>query len=70
VSYQNFNRLPIIDQTAPLVSYTVEQDVYGTEEEIAGWFVVEHSVINGVYVTPGWYFSKEAAFEAMLQIEA
>lgn len=71
MSYQNFNRLPILDQSMPLVTYTVEQNVYGDEEEVAGWFVVEHSAIdNDTYVFPQWYATHGEAFNAMLDLTA
>jgi hypothetical protein len=71
MTYQNFNRLPIVDQAMPLVTYTVEQDVYGDEEEIAGWFIVEHSAIdNDTYVLPQWYATRQDAYNAMLEITA
>ena len=75
MSYQNFNRLPIIDQTAPMVSYTVEQNVYGDDQDAIengaiGWYVVEHSAINGDYIIPAWFATKQAAFDAMLEIAA
>ncbi len=71
MSYQNFNRLPIVDQTAPLVTYTVEQNVFGDEEEVAGWFVVEHSAIdNDTYIFPRYYATQQDAFNAMTEISA
>ena len=68
MSYQNFNRLPIVDQTAPMVTYTVEQNVYGDEEEIAGWFIVEHHVIQGVDIFPQLYATRQAAYNSMLTL--
>jgi hypothetical protein len=65
MSYQNFNRLPIVDQSMPLVTYTVEQNVYGDEEEIAGWFIVERSVIDGVNILP-FCFGTHAEARAQL----
>lgn len=70
MSYQNLNRLAIVDQTAPLVTYTVEQNVYGDEEEYAGWFIVEHSAIHGVDILSGWYADRAAAVESLNQILA
>ena len=64
MSYQNFNRLPIVDQLAPLVSYTVNQNVYG--EECPGFFVVEYSRIDGEnYIWPAVYETAKSAHEAI-----
>ncbi len=68
MSYQNLNRLPIIEY--PTVTYTIEQNVYGDEEEYAGWFIVEHSAIHGVDILSGWYADRAAALEGLNQILA
>lgn len=66
MSYQNFNRLPIIDQSAPLTTFTVEENVFGDEDEVAGWFIVEHSAIdNDTYILPDVYATKQEAFAAL-----
>lgn len=71
MSYPNANRLPIIDQTAPLSTLTVEQDVYGDEPEVSGWFIVEYSAIdNDTYVLPMWYATRQDAYNAMLDLTA
>lgn len=71
MSYQNFNRLPIVDQSMPLVTYTVEQNVYGDEEEIAGWFIVEHSAIDrDTDILPMWYATRQDAYNAMINLTA
>ena len=71
MSYQNFNRLPIVDQTAPLVTFTVEENVFGDEDEVAGWFIVEHSAIdNDTYIFPEVYADRQTAFAAMLELNA
>ncbi len=70
MSYQNLNRLAIVDQTAPLITYTVERNVYGDDEEVAGWFIVEHSAINGVDILSGWYANRAAALDELNQILA
>jgi hypothetical protein len=60
-------RLPIVDQSAPLVSYFVDQDVFG--EELPGFFVVEHSKIDGdYYIWPECYDSAQSAHEAIAAI--
>ena len=71
MSYQNFNRLAIVDQTAPLVTFTVEENVFGDEDEVAGWFIVEHSAIdNDAYIFPQVYADRQTAFAAMLELNA
>ena len=71
MSYQNFNRLPIVDQTAPLVTFTVEENVFGDEDEVAGWFIVEHSAIdNDAYIWPTVYTTKQEAFKNLQSITA
>ena len=70
MSYQNLNRLAIVDQTAPLVTYTVERNVYGDEKEYAGWFIVEHSAIHGTDILDGWYADRASAVESLNQILA
>jgi hypothetical protein len=71
MSYQNFNRRPIVDQSMPLVTFTVEQDVYGDEPEVSGWFIVEHSAIdNDTYIFPHVYADRQTAFAAMLDLTA
>lgn len=70
MSYQNLNRLAIVDQTAPLVTYTVEQNAFGDEEEYAGWFIVEHSAIHGTYILDVWYTDRASAVESLNQILA
>lgn len=71
MSYQNFNRLPIVDQTAPLITFTVEKNVFGDEDEVAGWFIVEHSAIdNDTYIWPSVYSTKQEAFEDLQAITA
>lgn len=69
MSYQNFNRLPIVN--GPLVTFTVEQNVYGDDERARGWFIVEHSAIdNDTYIFPEIYADRQTAFAAMLDLTA
>jgi len=71
MSFQNLNRLPIIDQLAPLTTYTVDRDIYGSgpdevEHGVTGWFVIQHSAIDGsTYIWPVIYPSAAAAHEAI-----
>ncbi len=66
MSYQNINRLPIIDQTVPMSTFTVEQNVYGDEPEYSGWFIVERSAIHGIDILP---FCFDTAAEARAQLD-
>jgi hypothetical protein len=66
MSYQNLNRLPIIE--GPITTYTVERNVYGDDEEVAGWFIVERHAIHGVDILPVIYTDRTAALEELHQL--
>jgi hypothetical protein len=66
MSYQNLNRLPIIE--GPIATYTVERNVYGDDEEVAGWFIVERHAIHGADILPAIYTDRAAAHDALHQI--
>ena len=66
MSYQNLNRLPIIE--CPITTYTVERNVHGDDEEVAGWFIVESHAIHGVDILPAIYTDRAAAYDALHQI--
>jgi hypothetical protein len=65
MTYQNASRLPIIDQTLPMSTFTLEQDVFGDEDGMDGWFIVERSVIDGVNILP-FCFGTHAEARAQL----
>jgi hypothetical protein len=68
MSYQNLNRLPIIE--GPIATYTVERNVYGDDEEVAGWFIVEHHAIHGVDILSGCHADRASALDELDQILA
>lgn len=67
MSFQNFGRLPIIDQTAPLYTYSVVENPFGDEPECAGFYVSVFSAITrGHDLLPVWYPTAEAAHIGLL----
>lgn len=68
LSAQNFNRLPIVEDTTR--SLTVEKDFFEDDENKPMWLVVERCPVNGVYVFPEYYTTRAEAVAAREELAA